>query len=134
MNRKAILKAAIVFSVLIVPVAHAQNQRQMMRELDLNGDRKVQFTELQSFRALMFDRFDTNLNGIADPDELAVLQQQAIASGRSGPANLDPQNADTNGDGVITREEFAAYLSPKMIAADRNGDQALSRRELRSLR
>lgn len=119
---------------LCATAANAQNARQMMQQIDSNGDGMIQFSELQSFRVRAFDQFDTNGNGIADPAELTALEQQAANSGRSGPASLDPYASDTNMDGVITREEFASYIPPRTLGADRNGDGALSRSELRALR
>ncbi len=114
--------------------ALAQSPRAMLREIDTNQDQLIQFSELQSFRARTFDRFDTNGDGIADADEVAALRARAEGSGRRGPINMEPGAADANGDGVITRSEFASYLPERTLNADRNGDGALSRSELRALR
>ena len=122
-----------VFLLLTTP-AEAQSPRQMLQEIDANRDGKIQFSELRSFRAAAFDRIDSNRNGVADPSELNALKEQAARNGRASPANLDPRASDTNGDGVITRQEFANYLPPRTLNADRNRDGALSRSEMRSLR
>jgi Ca2+-binding EF-hand superfamily protein len=51
-------------------------------------------------------------------------------------ADLQQRKAmmDRNGDGKISRDEFASFIPDRLIKADADGDQALSLEELRSLR
>ena len=129
------LIASIGLSVTVLAsTADAQNRRQILQDVDANRDGLIQFSELQSFRARVFDNLDTNRNGVVDSSELAALEQQAANSGRSGPVSLDPYASDANRDGVITRQEFVNHIPPTARNADRNGDGALSRAELRALR
>ncbi len=125
---------ACSIAILLGSAANAQSRRQMIQDLDSNGDGMIQFSELQSFRARAFDQFDTNGNGIADPSELSALEERAASSGRAGSVSFDPSAADRNGDGTITRQEFASYIPQRTLNADRDGDGALSRSELRALR
>ncbi len=134
MKLRTALSGVCAAAILLATAADAQSRREMLNELDRNRDGKIQFEELQAFRARAFDRFDTNGNGIADPAELSALEQQARRSGRSGPVGLDPYASDANRDGVITRQEFAGYIPARTLNADRNGDGALSRSEMRALR
>ena len=41
---------------------------------------------------------------------------------------------DANRDGRITRLEFSTYIPDRLFKADRNGDGALSPRELRAMK
>jgi len=134
MNKHLVLPTVFAASLFLVSYANAQNPRQTMQQLDTNGDRMLQFSEIQSFRSSAFDHFDINANGILEVNETAAAQQQAAGRGRSRLATLDPYASDKNRDGLISRVEFVSYIAPQLLSADRNGDGALSRFELRALR
>jgi len=134
MTFKTVMTCGCVAAILVASAADAQSRRQLMQQIDINGDGLIQFAELRAFRARAFDEIDTNNDGIANASELAALQERAASSGRLGPANLDPFSSDANGDGVITRQEFASYIPPRTLSADANRDGALSRSEMRALR
>lgn len=112
----------------------------MFRELDTNGDRKLAFSEIEAGRAKLFNRLDANRNGVLDPQEIkaAVDRAKSARGGDAGAqiADLQQRRAmmDRNGDGKISREEFANFIPDRLVKADIDGDQALSLRELRSLR
>ncbi len=55
----------------------------------------------------VFTRFDTNKNGVLDPDEIVALKE-AFKNG-------DPalKVYDTNGDGVLDENEIAAIKPPE---------------------
>lgn len=120
--------------------ADRERARDLFRQLDTNGDRKLEFSEIEAARARLFDRMDVNRNGILDPGEMkaAVDQAKAARSGASQVqlADLEQRKTemDRNGDGRISRGEFAAFIPDRLVRADANGDRALSLRELRSLR
>jgi Ca2+-binding EF-hand superfamily protein len=113
---------------------------ELFRQLDTNGDRKLEFSEIQAARARLFDRMDANHNGFLDPGEMKTAVERAKASRQGGShmqlADLAQRRTemDRNRDGRISRDEFAAFITDRFVKADANGDRALSRRELRSLR
>lgn len=134
MKNHLILLTIFAASLALASNASAQNPRQAMKQIDTNGDRMLQFSEIQSFRASAFDRFDINASGILEASEIASMQQQAASRRRAGPADLDPYASDKDQDGLISRDEFVSYIAPRLLSADHNGDGALSRSELRALR
>lgn len=114
--------------------------RAKFREMDTNGDRSLQFSEIQAARASIFDRLDANRNGVLDADEIATVRKIAEAKGRQGGllAGTDLEaravEIDADRDGKITRVEFVAYLPERLKAADKDGNRTLSPGELRSLK
>ncbi|TPM07353.1 MULTISPECIES: EF-hand domain-containing protein [unclassified Mesorhizobium] len=113
--------------------------RELFRRIDTNGDRKLEFSEIQAARAQMFDRMDANHNGLLDAGEVRTAVEQvkskrdfqaAQFAGFQGQAG----RIDRNGDGKISRDEFAAFIPDRLLQADTNGDGSLSISELRTLR
>lgn len=113
--------------------------RELFRRIDSNGDRKLEFGEIQAVRAQMFDRMDANRNGLLDAGEVRAAVEQAKSRRKFQAAQFTGLQAqadrmDRNGDGKISRDEFAAFMPDRLLQADTNGDGALSISELRTLR
>ena len=107
--------------------------------MDQNGDRALQFTEIQAAREALFDRLDANRNGVLDNGEAQAALQRVREGGRLQMATADgletqARRMDANGDGQITRAEFAQFIPDRLQRADANGDRSLSLSELRSIR
>lgn len=134
---KAFLTTAATLSCLLtaaVPAATAQTVRETLMEMDSNGDKVLQFTEIETFKGDLFDQFDANGNGVADPDEVATLRKRSADMRGRKAIGMNPKDADTNGDGVLTRAEFVEYIPQRTLSADSNGDGGLSVDEIKSLR
>jgi len=70
---------------------------------------------------------------VLDAGEIEALR--ARAGGRGGAIErVEPGAMDGDGDGRLSRAEFADTIPQRLREADRNGDGTLSRRELRWLR
>jgi len=140
----ALITAALYISGQIgANASDVQGAQAKLREIDTNGDRSLQFTEIAAARGKIFDRMDANGNGLLDAEEADTVRKAAKAQRTSMPGGglFDPATIserirliDTSGDGVISRAEFVAFLPAELKAADANGDGALSIRELRALK
>ncbi|QKC95952.1 EF-hand domain-containing protein [Mesorhizobium sp. NZP2298] len=113
--------------------------KELFRRIDTNGDRKLEFSEIQAARARMFDRMDANHNGLLDAGEVraaveAVKSKLDFQAAQFGGFQAQAGRIDRNGDGRISRDEFAAFIPDRLLRADTNGDGALSISELRALR
>lgn len=141
---RAFALAALCVTVLAgnAAASDVEGVRAKFREMDKNGDRSLQFSEIADARAAIFDRMDVNGNGILDAGEIdnvkkvAQSKRSSPQGGMLGGTDLveRARQIDANGDGTISRGEFVAYLPERLKAADKDGNQALSLRELRSLK
>lgn len=140
MRRSIAILGSLLLASCSAMASDRERAREMFQQLDTNGDRKLEFSEIEAGRARLFDRLDVNHNGFLDPEEIQTAADRAKAArGNRGDAQLaDLQQRkslmDRNGDGKISRDEFADFIPDRLVKADTDGDQALSLRELRSLR
>ena len=148
-SARGLIAAAVcgLFCVGSAAASDVEGVRAKFKEMDTNGDRALQFSEIQAARANIFDRMDVNGNALLDRDEIEnvrkVAQSHAAQSqkgsrqgGLLGEGNLAERARliDADGDGMISRAEFVSYLPPRLRSADKDGNQTLSLRELRSLK
>ena len=76
--------------------------------------------------AKMFDKLDTNNDGVLSKDEMKAAREKMRA--------VHISKIDTDGDGRISRAEAAAHpkLAQNFDRIDTNGDGFLSKDELRA--
>ncbi|MCV3209380.1 EF-hand domain-containing protein [Mesorhizobium sp. YC-39] len=139
MNKIAMAFAGLLLGANGALAADGAAARQLFQRIDTNGDRILEFGEIQAARAQMFDRMDANHNGLLDPGEVRDAVQQVKSRRDFGSAQVADFKAqagrmDRNGDGKISRDEFASFIPDRLLQADKNGDRALSISELRALR
>lgn len=139
MNVKLLAGVMLVVATGSACAADGQKARKAFRQMDLNGDRALQFTELQATRATLFDRLDANRDGVLDEGEAKAALQRVREGGRLQMATAEgletqARRMDANGDGRIVRVEFAQFIPDRLLRADTNGDRTLSLSELKALR
>ncbi len=98
------------------------------REMDTNNDGRLTDTEHSQYGARHFQECDRNNDGQVTLAELAAaghgMSEQAAAAHLS--------RIDTDGNGVITRNESEKYATSSFRSADRNKDGILNPREFRA--
>jgi Ca2+-binding EF-hand superfamily protein len=108
-----------------------QFQMPSFAELDKNKDGKISRDEFPSqFPAQMFDRIDTNHDGFIDETEWNAMRAR-FGGGGGGPRTGESllKLLDANGDGKVSRDEFAKILTLfDVLDKDHNGE--LSQDEL----
>lgn len=139
MNKIAMACASLLLCASSASAADRAGARELFRRIDANGDRMLQLGEIQAARARMFGRLDANRNGLLDPEELRTALEQVrtkrgFQSAQVAGLREQASHMDRNGDGKISRDEFAGFIPDRLRQADRNGDRALSLSELRTLR
>lgn len=97
--------------------------------LDLNGDGKIDAAEMREAREERFARLDTNHDGTIGEAELKQatdrIQRRAAIAENLMTSRLE--SLDTNGDGVVSREEFLDARTALPLLVDQNGDGVISK-------
>jgi Ca2+-binding EF-hand superfamily protein len=100
-----------------------------LKAMDKDGDGKVTREEFTG-RAALFDRLDTNKDGVLSPEDRPSGAPRPQPGAAAGERLRRLRAMDKDGDGAISREEFEgpAALFDRL---DANKDGRLSRDELR---
>lgn len=136
MNWKLLTGVILTLASSTACAADGRKARQMFREMDRNGDRALQFEEVQAARAALFDRLDANRNGQLDKGEAqaAVQEDGRFRIADAEDLDLHARRMDLNSDGRISRAEFFQFIPDRLIRADTDDDRSLSFSELKALR
>jgi EF-hand domain pair/EF hand len=117
-----------------------------MAMLDSDGNGSVSLAEFRQHAAGMFKKLDPDGDGRVTVAELrahhdAMRSHHRGPDGASGPPDGDRrgpppppriEQADSDGDGVVTLAEFTAMVEKHFAAADANGDGGVTREEFRA--
>lgn len=133
---KRLTLTAAAAALMLATTAFAQQGNpggHFIENWDQDGDGAVSAAEIAEKRANVFASFDANEDGVLDAEEYALFDEARAndqaqmggghGKGKNGPeAPMERGFNDTNGDGLVSAEEWAA-ASPMMFAQlDKNGD------------
>ena len=114
------IACALAFTLVQPASAQQADVAQLMAAMDANSDGAVSFEEAQAARRSLFTLFDLDHNGTINEAERRV--------GRS--SDRVTRNADTNGDGRISRSEFMDRPYTLFNRVDANHDHVASAEEI----
>lgn len=125
---KKLLIAAVAATLVATPAA-AQwfGGGDAFANADANQDGMITRAEFAATRAANFGRLDRNGDGAVSKDDLGRLARMRAQAAQRFDQLI--KAADTNGDGKVTRQEFAAAPMPMFDRADANGDGQVDRSE-----
>lgn len=113
--------------------------KQIVSDMDKNGDGKITKNEASEDLRLFFDQYDVNKDGAIDVKEAAELEKYANGqqTGSSRPASASGRVTakqligymDKNGDGKISKDEASEELKPNFQFIDTNGDEVIDVKE-----
>ncbi|WP_377508519.1 EF-hand domain-containing protein [Octadecabacter sp. R77987] len=128
---------------LVAPAAMAQNSPggHFIENWDLDADGAVSATEIVERRDMIFSMFDGDLNDSLDATEYAHFDETRaadMAQNAGGHGNGQGEGGgrmmqgltlaynDADGDGAVTRAEFAAGSAGWFEIMDMNGDGSIT--------
>ncbi len=104
-----------------------ERMMQLFENYDANEDGSLTQAEIDEARAAQLTTFDADGSGGLSLDEYQALWLDAMRE-----RMVDQfQSHDDDGDGIVTAEEFGERFSRIVERMDRNGDDALSREDMR---
>jgi Ca2+-binding EF-hand superfamily protein len=126
-SRYALVAGFMMFAA--AGTASAQSAERLA-DADANGDGNITWQEMMDMRAATFARLDRNGDGFADSKDSPRGPMKA----RFDEALAQLKNADTNGDGRISKSEMLNAPAPLFTEGDTNGDKVLSAAEITAMR
>jgi hypothetical protein len=133
MNKVPSLIFAGILSLAAAGCAAAQmrgaNRGQFLDNADANKDGVITREEFQRARMATFDKIDRNHDGFLDSDDAPKFRRRA-SGGNGERLQALKDELDQNGDGRVSREEFANGPMLAFDKADANHDGKLDSAEV----
>jgi len=119
------LTSLATFSLVAMSAASAFNGHPPGNRLDKDGDGAISEAELDAHKEKLLAQADSNNDGKITREERREYRKKKRAERRAR------NNPDTNGDGVISKEEHTARAEKRFERLDKNGDGVISKEEMR---
>ncbi|WP_162305829.1 EF-hand domain-containing protein [Oleisolibacter albus] len=126
---------AALSTLVLASAAHAQAEgprrqgpgaQAMWEKMDTNKDGVVDEAEFKAARAEMFKRMDKDGDGKISKADFPAAMDQARTQRHAEMQNRMFDQLDTNKDGFVTADEFAAGAGKGFERFDRNDDGKLT--------
>ncbi len=137
---KTITRLTCLLAALLIPaISHAEAKEGKQR-IDTDGDGKISRAEAEASQRpgliKQFDKMDADGDGFITKEERQAFRGKAGEKMKEGKAKI--KDADTDGNGKLSRDEAAAAGMDKMVEnfdkIDTNGDGEISREEMKAAR
>ena len=117
-------------------VAFADNEADMFKKMDTDGDGKISADEFAAAGKEKFTKMDTNGDGKISVDEMkADLEKHQKMMAKPGAKEMISEKVkmmDTNNDGYISEDEFMAGQKTMFDKMDTDHDGYLTKSELKA--
>jgi Ca2+-binding EF-hand superfamily protein len=107
-----------------------QVRADMLKRLDTNADGSISQTEIDAAAAAHAASIDANGDGQISAAELEAFRDAQRAERQAQRQQKQLERMDSNADGQVSAEEFAAAHAKRMQRMDRNGDGLIEADEL----
>jgi len=127
MNRQQKLRSGLGFAILLALTlagpcaAAAEPATAVIAKYDKDGDKSLDWNEVESAAGARFDKLNKDADGTLDSKEVR---------GVIGPATF--QDADTDHDGTLSKLEYLALVKKRFKEADTDNDGTVNAKELSS--
>jgi Ca2+-binding EF-hand superfamily protein len=125
-NRRFLIGELCAYSLLaaFLPFASSTDSfaaTSPLAGLDKDNDGTVDVAEAKDGAASVFDKLEKDADATLDPKEIG-----------SRLSKKEFNEADTDHDGTLTKDEYLAFVEKRFAAADADGDGTLDAKELHS--
>lgn len=138
MKKTLTLAAVIALASTMTAAAEGAPGAHFIENWDMNEDGSVSLADLEEKRGDVFTMFDQDENDMLDAEEYALFDETRAADMENNagehagqalrPAQKGMQMAfnDTNGDGLVSREEFLSHTAAWLDLMDRDADGVIT--------
>lgn len=131
---RPLLLVAASMSVALIIAAPAAAQRMQGQRADADGNGILTRAESDAAATAHFAQMDRDGDGRLSGDELGAAPPARAESTRGAGIAGRIRHADTNGDGVVTRDEFLTLSARRFARMDANGDGSVDQAERQAMR
>ena len=134
---RTLLAISLCAGLTLAPAAFAADDSvtAQIKAMDTNGDGLVSASEHADYAKSQFQAMDTDHNGqvtVAEMDAWRKAQMKGKVLATLQPSSVTViKSMDTNNDGMVSAEEYAAMAEKDFNAMDTNHDGQLSADEMR---